>query len=186
MALDPQNNAVNDDHRQWFVMRDLTRSNALRPAYRMLEELGIRCYTPMEWRTTVRKGVRENLRVPVMHDLLFVYATREDLDPIVLKVRTFQYRFLRKTYREPMTVRKDDMERFINAVEGDESARYYRPEEITPEMCNRRIRIVGGRLDGYEGSLVTVRGSKVKRLLVEIPSMLAATVEIEADFVRLV
>ena len=47
--------------------------------------------------------------------------------------------------------------------------KYYLPEEITPEMHNRPIRIVGGPLDGYEGTLLTTRGSKVKRLLVEIP-----------------
>ena len=185
MASENQNNE-SEERMQWFVMRDLTRANAKRPAYRMLEEMNIRCFTPMVWKTSVKKGVRESRKVPVMHDLLFVYDSREVLDPIVEKVRTFQYRFLRKAYREPMTVRNDDMERFISAVEGTETARYYRPEEITPEMCNRKIRIVGGRLDGYEGSLVTVRGSKTKRLLVQIPSMLAATVEIDADFVRLV
>ena len=52
-------------------------------------------------------------------------------------------------------------------------------------MRNRRIRIIGGNLDGYEGSLITTRGSKVKRLLVEIPMLLAATVEVETEFIQL-
>lgn len=32
---------------QWFVMRDLKRSNAKCPAYKLLDELNIRFFTPM-------------------------------------------------------------------------------------------------------------------------------------------
>ena len=65
------------------------------------------------------------------------------------------------------------------------TAKYYRPEEITPAMRNRRIRIIGGPLHGYEGSLVSVRGTTVKRLLVELPMLLAAAVEVEPEFIQL-
>ena len=58
-------------------------------------------------------------------------------------------------------------------------------EEITPAMRNRKIRIIGGPLHGYEGSLVTVRGTTVKRLLVELPMLLAAAVEVEPEFIQL-
>ena len=51
-------------------------------------------------------------------------------------------------------------------------------------MRNRRIRIIGGPLHGYEGSLVTVRGTTVKRLLVELPMLLAAAVEVEPEFIQ--
>ena len=174
------------ERRSWFVMRDLSRPNAKLPAYMKLDELGIRCYTPTVWRTMVRNGVRTSRKVPVIHDLLFVCETREVLDPVVAKMPTLQYRFLRRTWREPMTVRDEEMERFIGAAESSGAARYYTPEEITPEMRNRRIRIVGGQMNGYEGTLLTVRGSKKKRLLVEVPSLIAVSVEIEADFIELV
>ena len=78
------------------------------------------------------------------------------------------------------------MDYFMKAVETSESPQYFRPEDITPEMRKRKIRIIGGPLDGYEGHLITVRGSKVKRLLVELPALLAATVEVEPDFICLV
>ena len=45
--------------------------------------------------------------------------------------------------------------------------------------------IVGGRLDGYEGRLKTTRGSRVKRLIVELPGLLAAGVEVDAQYIRL-
>ena len=171
---------------QWFVMRDLTRSNAKMPAYQMLKEKDIRFFTPMVWKLCLVNGRRVRREVPYLHDLIFVYDTRETLDEIVAQVRTFQYRFLRHTYREPMTVRGQEMERFIRAVESVESPRYYLPEEITPDMRSRRVRIFGGSLDGCEGSLVTTRGSKVKRLLVEIPSLLAASVEVRPEYIQLI
>ena len=173
-----------DNDVQWFVMRDLTRSNAKLPAYQMLDDLGIKNYTPKVQKIIVRKGKRECKKVPFIHDLLFVHDTRRIIDPIVENVHTFQYRFLKG--RMPMTVREKDMDYFMKAVETSESPQYFRPEDITPEMRKRKIRIIGGPLDGYEGHLITVRGSKVKRLLVELPALLAATVEVEPDFICLV
>lgn len=170
---------------RWFVMRDLKRANALMPAYRMLGESDMEVFTPMRWRLTVRKGRRIREEVPFMQDLLFVHSTRAALDPVVERVPTLQYRWLRKTYRQPMTVADNEMERFIGAVTASESPRYYLPEEVTPQMCGRRIRIVGGPLDGYVGSLVTTRGSKVKRLLVNLPGLLAVSVEVNPEYIRL-
>ena len=61
----------------WFVMRDLTRPNALRPAYKMLSEEGFEIFTPMVWKIRQRHSRRERVLVPVVHDLLFVNSERE-------------------------------------------------------------------------------------------------------------
>lgn len=174
-----------DDACQWFVMRDLTRPNAKLPAYKLLDGLNIRNFTPMVWKLMLNHGKRERRQMPFIHDLLFVYASRAELDSVVETIPTLQYRYLRGGYKVPMTVRAADMQRFMHAVRFSSSPQYYRPDEVTPSMRNRRIRIIGGNLDGYEGSLITTRGSKVKRLLVEIPMLLAATVEVETEFIQL-
>lgn len=179
------NNTPAEDCRRWFVMRDLTRPNAKRPAYIMLEELNVRCFTPMVWKTITKDGARKHIKAPVIHDLLFVNESRGILDPIVAKTETLQYRFLRDKWRVPMTVRDADMERFIAVSESRGKIRYYTPEEITPGMRGSRIRIIGGQMDGYEGTLVTVKGSRTRRLLVEISSLIAVTAEIDADYVVL-
>ena len=51
-------------------------------------------------------------------------------------------------------------------------------------MRKRKILIIGGTLDGYTGTLVTTRGSKVKRLLVELPTLLAAAVEVQPEYIQ--
>ncbi len=180
--------SISESGRQlrWFVMRDLKRSNARHPAYRLLSEQEIRVFTPMTSRLSVVKGKKVRKEVPFIPDLLFVRECREILDPIVSDIPTLQYRWLRGSYREPMTVSDEAMERFILAVSSTETPKYYLPEELTPAMLGRHIRIVGGILDGYEGTLLSVRGSKVKRLLVELPSLISVGVEVQPEYIRFI
>lgn len=172
----------------WYAMRDLKRANAKLPAYVLLRNAGVNVFTPMTWRITVKGDKRVRCEVPAIHDLLFAHESRNVLDPIVESVPTLQYRYRKGgNYREPMTVPEKDMERFIRAVESsDKPPRYYLPDEIRPEMCRHRIRIVGGTLDGYEGRLLSVRGSKTKRLLVELPEFFAVGVEVTPDMIEFI
>ena len=173
--------------RSWFVLRDLKRANAKNPAYKLLGERGFEVFTPMRWRVVTRLGRRVREEVPLIQDLLFVYAGRECLDPVIEQLDTLQYRYVRGgTYRDPMRVRDNDMERFIRVVRSTETPRYYLPEELTPAMYGRKIRVVGGPLDGCEGSLLTVRGSKARRLFVEIPALLAVSVEVNPDYIQFI
>lgn len=168
----------------WFVMRDLKRSNAKQPAYKLLNELKIKCFTPMIWKTFICKGKRILKEVPFMQDLLFVYDSRRVLDPIVERIATLQYRFVKGGKRMPMTVRTEDMDRFIKAVSTMERPNFYTPEEIEPSMIGKKVRIVGGPLDGYEGNLQKIQGAKVKHLFVELPNLLTAAVEVDPEYIQ--
>lgn len=170
----------------WFVLRDLKRPNAKQRAYHLFEEKNIEMFTPMKWRLDTIQGKRVRKEVPCIPDLLFVHDTREHLDSIIEENMTVQYRWVRNKWREPMVVSDAEMERFIHAVSTSGTPKYYLPEEITPEMINRPIRIVGGPLDGYEGTLVTTRGSKTKRLLVELPELLSVAVEVNPEYIQLI
>jgi len=170
----------------WFVMRDLKRANTKHPAYRYFQEKDMEVFTPTKQKLIVKDGQRIIREVPCIPDLLFVHDIRENVDPIVENIPTIQYRWVRNKYREPMVVPDAEMERFIHAVNASANPRFYLPEEITPAMVNRRVRIVGGLMDGYEGTLVTVRGSKVKRLLIGIPNVLAVGVEVSPELIQLI
>lgn len=142
-------------------------------------------FTPMATRFVVRDGKRIRVEVPVMRDLLFVNESRQNLDPIVAKTPTLQYRFKRGGKQgEPIVIPAEDMTRFIGAVQVANSPKFYSAEEIDPLMCGRKIRMVGGALDGYEGILQTVRGSKTKHLVITLPSLLAVSVDIHDEYVE--
>lgn len=170
----------------WYVMRDLKRANAKFPAYKLLETLGIEFFTPMCQRLRVIRGKRVREKVPYMRDLLFIHGVPSELDLALREIPTLQYRYVRGGYKVPMTVPERDMERFIRAVHSTESPRFYLPGELTPAMFGREVRIVGGPLDGYEGCLLSLRGSKVKRLLVDIPGVLFSAVEVNPEYIEFV
>lgn len=169
----------------WFVMRDLKRTNAKQPAYKLFEELKMEFFTPMVWKLVTHRGKRTPEKVPFMQDLLFVHDSRKNIDPIVARTETLQYRYLRGARRTVMTVRDVDMERFKKAVESTDTPRFYRPGEIKSSMIGKKVRIVGGVLDGYEGRLQKLQGSKVKRLFVELPNLLTAAVEVQPEYIQL-
>lgn len=181
--------AQNNEQQQkcWFVMRDLKRSNTKLPAYKQLEKEEIEVFTPMKWQLVVCKGKRIRTEVPFIQDLLFVHSTKERLDPIVVKTATLQYRYLRGGgYREPLIVKEKDMERFMNAVRTADKPIYYQPGELTPSMYGKRIRIIGGPLNNFEGYLLSIRGSRVKRLLVDLPNLLTVGVEVNPEYIQFI
>lgn len=173
------------DTLQWFALRDLKRRHAKLPAYKMFEALGMQCFTPMVHSLEMVKGKRIRQEVPFMQDLLFVKDTRQHLDPLVENTPKLQYRYRLGVQHTPIIVPTADMERFICAVKSAANPQYYTLNEVTSDMKNRKIRIIGGQLDGYMGFLVTTRGSKTKRLLIELPTLLAASVEVAPEYIQL-
>lgn len=175
-----------DLNKRWYAMRDLKRSNALLPAYKQLSEMGIQVFTPMVSRLFVRNGKRIRREVPFIQDLLFVNDFRQNLDPIVAKIPTLQYRFKKGgKFCEPIVVRDEDMSKFISAVQSSDNPKFYSFDEISALKCGSNIRMIGGVLDGCEGKLKSVRGSKTKSLIIVLPSLLAVSVEINDEFIEL-
>lgn len=168
-------------------MRDLKRRNSNTLAINELGTAGLEVFTPMTQMIMTIGGRRQRRDVPVIQDLLFVHEAKETLDPIVAKYPTLQYRYiLGKNKNEPMTVREDEMERFIFAVGNTETPLYYRPGEITDTMYGKKVRILGGQLDQYEGRLLSVKGMRKRRLIVELPGLITAAVEIEPEFIQII
>ncbi len=174
------------EHTRWYVLRDLKRRNAARLAWHELGDAGIEVFTPMTEVLMNVGGKQQRRRLPVIQDLLFARADKTTLDRYVDRLPNLQYRYRRgHSIDDPMTVRDDEMERFIRATQATDTPEYYRPGEITPEMLGRRIRIIGGPVDGLEGSLLSLRGSRRKRILIEVPELLAVAVEVSPEFIRM-
>ena len=183
LIMDPQE----QDIKHWFVLRDFKKWNAKFPAYQTFSKMGIRNFTPMHWVIRERGGKRKREYVPVIQDLLFAYDTRHTLDPIIERDASLQYKFARGCGQaNPMIVSDSEMERFINAIKNDPSPKYLTPEEIKPEMIGREIIVNGGPLNGYQGRLLKIQGSKKKRLIVKIEGLMIAAVEVNPEYITLV
>lgn len=168
-------------------MRDLKRRNSNTLAIHDLEKAGLEVFTPMTRMIMTIGGRRQSRAVPIIQDLLFVHDAKETIDPFVAMYRTLQYRYLLgKTKDEPMTVRDEEMSRFIFAVGNTETPMFYKPGELTDAMYGKKVRIIGGMLDKYEGRLLSVKGMRKRRLIVELPGLITAAVEVEPDFIQII
>ena len=176
------------DEKQWFVLRDLTRPIAKLPGHLRVQQAGLEVFTPMKWVVSDRQGKKVRKLTPVIHDLLFVHATKEELTPLINKTDTLQFRYLKgKGYCVPMTVRDKDMGRFIEAVKATDSPQYYTPSELTALSYGKKVRLIcDGVMNGYEGKLLSVKGSRKKRLIIEVPGILAVVYEVSPDFIQFV
>lgn len=174
------------EERQWFVLRDLKRPNSKTPAYKVLPELGFEVFTPMHWVVKDNhKGGKTRLYIPFIAGLLFANSVKSQLDEVIDKTETLQYRFVKGAAQNtPMVVPTQEMANFINAVTESQNCTYYSPEEITPDMFGKKVRVVGGFLDGTVGYLMKRQGSKKKRLLLTIKDTLVASVEIESVLIQ--
>ena len=175
---------------RWYVLRDLARPNAKNPAYKQLQampEMAGCVFIPMKQRVFTEFGKRVVRFVPYMPDLLFVHKSKKELDPIVHDIELLQYRYVRGGKQfEAMSVRAQDFEKFREAVEQIDNVEYYSYEEVSPQLYGKKIRIIGGRLNGFEGRLMSKRGSKFKRLLVDLRECnLAAAMQVESEFIQL-
>ena len=177
---------MNPSGKQWFVMRDLKRRNANNLAIHDLADAGLEVFTPMTQMVMKIGGRLQRRDVPLIQDLLFVHETKASLDSYVDRLPTLQYRYQRgRSVNEPMTVGTEEMDRFIFAISHTESPIFYKPGELTESMYGKSVRIVGGILDNYEGRLLSIRGKRKKHLIIELPNLIAAAVEVEPEYIQL-
>lgn len=178
---------MNPTEKQWFVMRDLKRRNSNTLAIHDLSDAGLEVFTPMTQMIMTIGGKRQRRDVPVIQDLLFVHDVKGAIDPYVERYPTLQYRYVHgKTKDEPMTVRTAEMDRFIHAIRSAETTVYYRPGEISKTMYGKKVRIIGGILGQYEGRLLSVKGMRKRRLIIELPGLITAAVEVEPDYIQII
>lgn len=183
--IDSIGNSDSTSQLHWFAMRDLKRPNAKIMAWQDLTQKGFTVFTPKKWVTTTVQGKRIRREVPYIPDLLFVRATRAELDPEVDATPTLQYRYAIGSKATPITVRDAEMNRFVTAVSKAPDTKYYLPDELTPEMLGREILIIGGPLEGYRGTLLSLRGTRTRRMLVQLPGIITAAVEVSPEFIQL-
>lgn len=172
-----------DDVVQWYVLRFLYRDQ---PKVRArLEEDGIETFSPVKQVIRIINGKRVPRWELAIWDLLFVHAPKKVIDPYVREYANLQFRFKSGGRKgTPLVVPEKQMNDFMTAVKTSrKQPLYFAPDEIDVAK-GTRVRMIGGMLDGYEGILLKVSGSRKKRLIIEVPGTLFAAVEVETDLIE--
>ena len=157
---------------QWYVLR-ATYARELK-VQDQLREHGIRTFIPMTWhKSDPATGKLQKTLVPAITGLVFAQATREALDSYIRSfgdARPVNY-YWDRTANRPLTVPDKAMEDFIAIASTMDPDLIYLTEISDKLREGQKVIVKEGPFKGVEGKVVRIR--KSRRIMVEIPGMLA-------------
>ena len=157
----------------WFAM-SATFGRELK-AKEYLESEKVECFVPMRWSiVTDRRNNKTRQLVPAIKNLIFAHTTKERIQELKRSVSYLQYLTCNANgHKVPIIVPDGQMQQFIAICEShDDRLVYLSPEEINLSE-GTRVRIIGGGLDGVEGTFVKVKNKRKKRVVVEVRGVAA-------------
>lgn len=83
----------------------------------------------------LKDGKRIREKVPFIQDLLFVYGKKSEIDQIVQRIPTLQFRFRKGGYCIPMVVSDAEMEEFMYAVKSSNQEHSFQ-EKLLRKLLN--------------------------------------------------
>lgn len=165
----------------WFAMRATYRREL--EAKKLLEAESLDTFVPMHY-VPVKGNKKKRQLVPVIHNLIFVYARPSHIQRIKKDILFLQYMMDRRTGQK-IIVPEEQMKRFI-AVAGTyhEQLLYFTPEEVNFSR-GTKVRICGGEFEGQEGIFIKVKGARDKRVVVQVQGVIAvAMATIHPDLIE--
>ena len=156
---------------QWYVLR-VTYSRELK-IKALLDERGVTTFVPMVWRKKTEGGKTERKLVPAVSNLCFVRWTRHEIDEFIRGYgdnSPVHYYWDRTTSR-PMTVPDKAMSDFIKVASSLDEDLIYITEISDKLREGQTVKVKSGSFAGVTGKIVRIR--KSRRIMVEIPGMLA-------------
>lgn len=161
--------------KSWFAMRATYGRNLM--AQRLLEMQKIESFVPMRKRT-VKLGRRiKTDMIPVVRDLIFVFAEREVVQEAKSRITYLHYITRPDGGRNvPVEVPAEQMQNFIAVCnEMDDKSELLAGEEANFEV-GEFVRVTGGVFKGCEGRLIKIEGKRSKRFVVAIEGVIAVSV----------
>ncbi len=175
----------NSEEKTWFSIgcTSLQKELKVRDDAR---RYGLQAFVPLTYVVKTHRGQKHRALVPAVSKLLFVKGTLEEVKDYILHAHYVV--FIRKSTfsnkEDYLTVPTKAMEDFIAVTENhEEHVTYFRPEEISLQEGDK-IRIKGGFYDGREGIIMRIKGKRNKNLVVQIPGVLIAAIELSPQMIK--
>lgn len=183
---------VKKPNHYWFVLR--VTFNRTQKAYDIISKAKVKYYMPMHYVIKKEIGKKKRMLQPLLPNLFFVYATREDVAEIVKKKDDKNTPIL-KYYLDkikpieangkhpPLTITSDAMTSFIKAT----STESEHVRIVSSEQCHYKtgdiVKVIGGEFKGVTGRVARISGQQ--RVVIEISGLcLVATAYIPSDFIK--
>ena len=155
----------------WYVLR-VTYSRELK-IKELLEERGIKTFVPMVYRKQVVDGREQKKFVPAVNNLCFVFWHRQGIDNFIASYgeKSPVHYYWDRTVNHPMIVPAKAMEDFITVASTLDEDLIYITEISDKLREGQLVKVKSGSFAGVTGKIVRIR--KSRRILVELPGMLA-------------
>ena len=177
---------MDENEIKWYVIGSVTRGRELRIRDELRRDAH-ECFVPLRYEVKELKGKRQRILVPAIKGYIFVRGTLDEVrdaikfrrDGLFIRKSTFSNR------EDYLSVSEHDMCNFIAVSEqAGENITYYKPDEIQLQVGDK-IRVNGGLYDGREGVILRIKGKRRRQLVVSIPGVIYAAVELEPDLIEL-
>ena len=178
---------MDENEVRWYVIGSVTRGRELKIRDELRREEH-ECFVPLRYDVVKRRGQRQRTLVPAVTGLIFLRGSLMDVREIIRFRRDGLY--IRKSTfsnkEDYLSVSEHDMRNFMAVTEqAGEKITYYNPDEIHLQVGDK-IRVNGGMFDGREGVIMRIKGKRRRQLVVSIPGVVYAAVELEPELLELI
>ena len=155
----------------WYVLR-VSYSRELK-VQEKLHESGVESFIPMMWRSVNVAGRLEKRLLPAVNNLCFARWTRQEIEDFIKGYGESSpvHFYWDRTSACPMTIPEKSMEDFIKVASSLDEDLIYLTEIYGKLREGQMVKVKDGPLKGVTGRVVRIR--KSRRILVELPGMLA-------------
>ena len=171
---------------QWFAIGCLSPRKELKVRDDARQN-GLEAFVPLRYEVKTVRGQKQRSLVPAITGLMFIKGSLDEVKDYTVHA-PFQVYIRKSTFSNKtdyLVIPTKAMEDFIAITEQhEEHVTYFRPEEISLRVGDQ-IRIKGGIYDGREGVVMRIKGKRNRHLVVQIPGMLIAAVELSPEMVEL-
>lgn len=178
---------VEDNEIRWYAVGCTSPKKELK-VRDDIRNYGLEAFVPLKYHIKTIKQQKHRALMPAIPGLMFAKGTLDELKEYIEDHASFPVYLRKSTFsnkEDYLTVRTKEMEEFIAVTEDNEAhITYFRPEEINLQAGDR-IRVKGGLYDGKEGIVMRIKGKRNKHLVVQIPGMLVAAIEMAPELVEM-
>lgn len=155
----------------WYAIR-VTYGRELK-FQQMLQDAGFETFIAMCRKRVVKNGRQVTVTLPAVSNLCFVNTEKELLDAFMSSLgETCPARYIwDKATRKPTVVPQKAMDDFITVSRIMADDALYLKDITNKLREGQKVRIIEGPFKGIEGKVVRIK--RTRRIIVEIPGMLA-------------
>ena len=155
----------------WYALR-VSYSRELK-VQQQLREKGIETFVPMIWRRIEKDGKKTRKLVPAINNICFVHWTYQDITDYIkgFVEKSPVHFYWDRTSASPLVVPDKAMEDFMKVSSSMDEDLIYITEISDKLREGQTVKVKEGAFAGVEGKVVRIK--KSRRILVELPGMLA-------------